>query len=86
MLKIIIEFKAWAKPKPQGTPPTPRYGHTASKNGNQVFIFGGCSQSSVSNELFLFDSGIYFPFSDNCDNVTFNNHRKIIVGAYTIKR
>jgi host cell factor len=36
-----LNSSRWIKPKILGTPPQPRYGHSALLAGSRVIIFGG---------------------------------------------
>ncbi|TNV78497.1 hypothetical protein FGO68_gene5245 [Halteria grandinella] len=38
---LDLNSSRWIKPKIQGTPPKPRYGHTAILAGSRIIIFGG---------------------------------------------
>ena len=38
---LDLNGSRWVKPKIEGTPPKPRYGHTAVLAGSRILIFGG---------------------------------------------
>ena len=38
---LDLNSSRWIKPKVQGTPPAPRFGHTALLAGSRIIIFGG---------------------------------------------
>lgn len=51
----------WTTPEVNGTPPSPRWWHTASTLGNSVYFFGGESSGKEDfrefNEVFELDTG-----------------------------
>ena len=38
---LDVNENKWKKPKISGTPPAPRYNHSAILAGNRIIIFGG---------------------------------------------
>ena len=61
--------RTWKKVSVKGTPPSGRWGHSAVVFGSSMFIFGGFSESSSSNQLFQFDFGTLpssFPYVFGC--------------------
>eukprot|EP00698_Gefionella_okellyi_P004361 TRINITY_DN14033_c0_g1_i1.p1 TRINITY_DN14033_c0_g1~~TRINITY_DN14033_c0_g1_i1.p1 ORF type:complete len:1234 (-),score=338.16 TRINITY_DN14033_c0_g1_i1:76-3777(-) len=46
----------WESPTVGGKPPPPRYNHTVSTVGDQVFIFGGFSKGAPLNDAAIFDT------------------------------
>lgn len=45
---LDLNSSRWIKPKVQGTPPSPRFGHTALLAGSRVIIFGGKGKGGVA--------------------------------------
>lgn len=45
---LDLNASRWVKPKIEGTPPKPRYGHTAVLAGSRILIFGGKGVKNVS--------------------------------------
>jgi len=66
--KYSIDANQWTKLECQGTPPTPRAGHTAVAVGSYIYYFGGyCFGSSAMNQTFyndlhIFDTSMHFCF------------------------
>jgi len=56
---ILSVQRTWKKVSVKGTPPSGRWGHSAVVFGSSMFIFGGFSESSSSNQLFQFDFGTF---------------------------
>jgi hypothetical protein len=51
----LSETLAWQSPTTKGKPPSARYAHSATLVGSKLFIFGGCGENSVYNELLVLD-------------------------------
>jgi len=43
----------WSRLRVSGTPPTPRYGHTANVSGADIVVFGGWSMNSGARGYYL---------------------------------
>lgn len=52
-----ITTSTWLKVNAKGTPPSPRYAHSATCVGKRVIIFGGFNGSSYLDDVFVFDTG-----------------------------
>jgi len=53
---LDVNSSRWIKPKISGTPPAPRYGHTAVLAGSRIIIFGGKgSKGHVFRDLHALD-------------------------------
>jgi host cell factor len=48
-------LQEWIKPKISGTPPTPRYGHSAVLAGSRIILFGGKGPKTVYRDLHALD-------------------------------
>ena len=48
-----INTYTWSRLRVSGTPPLPRYGHTANISGSDILFFGGWSYNS-GNKKYLF--------------------------------
>lgn len=57
---LDLNASRWIKPKIEGTPPKPRYGHTAVLAGSRILIFGGKGVKNVYFQL------IFRKYSETC--------------------
>eukprot|EP00301_Raphidiophrys_heterophryoidea_P002815 c11300_g1_i2.p1 GENE.c11300_g1_i2~~c11300_g1_i2.p1 ORF type:complete len:1154 (-),score=303.16 c11300_g1_i2:140-3601(-) len=46
----------WSSPAVQGLPPSPRFGHTMTVVGTNIYIFGGTTGQTSLNELWVFET------------------------------
>ena len=62
----------WTKISPTGTPPTPRYGHTATVCGSQLFIIGGRNDriASDKSQIGVEDMAVYSIQSNRWESIT----------------
>ena len=53
---LDVNASRWIKPKISGTPPSPRYGHTAVLAGSRIIVFGGKGQKgNIFRDLHALD-------------------------------
>ena len=52
---LDVNSSRWIKPRISGTPPPPRYGHTAVLAGARIIIFGGKGSNTVFRDLHALD-------------------------------
>lgn len=52
---LDVNASRWIKPKISGTPPGPRYGHSAILAGSRIIIFGGKGAKQVFRDLHALD-------------------------------
>ena len=52
---LDVNSSRWIKPRISGTPPPPRYGHSAVLAGARIIIFGGKGKKSVFRDLHALD-------------------------------
>ncbi|CAG8499846.1 6197_t:CDS:2 [Dentiscutata heterogama] len=64
--------KKWKQLSVQ-SPPRGRHGHSVTVIGTKMYIFGGQTEESYSNELIVFDMGMYNSSSANWEFVTPKN-------------
>ena len=50
-----VNANRWFKAKVQGTPPAPRYAHSAVLAGQRIIIFGGKGEKCVFRDLHALD-------------------------------
>lgn len=60
LLRFDVKEKSWGRAFATGTPPAPRYHHSAVVHGSSMFVFGGYtgdihSNSNLSNKNDLFE-------------------------------
>lgn len=58
LIVISLNGKIIKKLKPVGRPPPPLSLHACSMWGNKLIIFGGITPSSISNDMYIFNSGM----------------------------
>lgn len=52
-----LESLTWTNPLTRGPIPTPRFEHTMTSVGNFIVLFGGGSENSWLNDVFILDTG-----------------------------
>jgi len=52
---LNVNTNRWSKNKISGTPPSPRYQHSAILAGSRIIIFGGKGEKTVFRDLHALD-------------------------------
>lgn len=53
--QLDVNANRWHKAKVSGTPPAPRYSHSAVLAGQRIIIFGGKGEKTVYRDLHALD-------------------------------
>lgn len=56
---LDIEENTWIEPRTRGTPPEPRYAHSAALVGNRVVYFGGKGKEAALRDLHALDTATF---------------------------
>ena len=55
LYKMDIKSGQWTEVQSSGQKPSPRSGHSMTYIGSNIYLFGGCNESGMLNDLYLFD-------------------------------
>lgn len=55
--RVSAATASWTQPESDGTPPTPRHGHTITAVGSHVYVHGGMCGETLHSGMFLLDTG-----------------------------